>query len=456
MPLHSPYLGDTHVADLSPLAGMPLMYLDARNIPASDFSPLAGLPLETLLLGPSTVRDLAFLRGMPLRTLLLDRCKDARNFAALATLPALETLALPDTCHTLPEAEVAAIDALRARPGLRQISCEYAPASDVRLIESAGQFWAKRDREQKLFATLRAGGHPFDFRRENDGTWYLRIRGVAFTDLSILQGLPISELFVFGTGVSDLTILAGLPLRRLTIGACPVTNLGPLRGLPLELLHMATSPVESLAPLAGMPLKSLHLGECPQLTGFAGLAKMTALEELWLPMQAGDIEFLRDLPKLQRLGYSWTGPGRVTAVADFWKTWDGRPWYRALREAGFAFTASQRLNGYWEVAVTDPAFWDATVFRGTSVRALALSSAAFSDLAPLRDLPLDALDLHGSGVTDLRPLAGCASLRVLRLPAGAEKIGELRALPNLKQIGYDALEAPVKFWEKNAEKNLSQ
>ena len=116
------YLNDSLVTDLSPLAGMPLEALDVSRMPARDFSPLAGAPLDWLFMDGARVGDLEFLRGMPLRQLQLGGCSDARNFAVLQTLPKLELLLLPESYRTLPENELAAIDALRSRSGLRQLA----------------------------------------------------------------------------------------------------------------------------------------------------------------------------------------------------------------------------------------------------------------------------------------------------------------------------------------------
>jgi len=450
MPMRRLSLTDIGVADLSPLAGLPLEYLDARNIPASDLSPLAGMPLDRLMLGPSKVRDLGFLHGMPLTVLVIDRCPQARNFAVLSSLKKLERLALPETYRKLPAAEQAAIEALRELPGLQQVTADFVAGSGFALNESATQFWAVWDKEKEVFSSLRAGGYRFDFRRESDGRKYLRIQGRTFSDLSLLRGLPLAELSVYQTAVSDLAPLAGMPLKMLTIGFTAVSDLSPLRGMPLEHLQMSGCPIESLEPIAALPLKSILINQCEKLQDFELLAKIPTLEEIWLPLHAEEIEALRKLPGLQRLSYSRPSVGKMTPASKFWETWDGRPWYRALKDAGMKFEAWQRVSGFWHVTVTDPRFSDAAIFRGTSVREITISSPAFRDVAALAGLPLTALDLGGSGVTDWQPLRRCTTLEVLRLPAGAEKIDVLRQLPNLRQIGIETLQPAQKFWEERA------
>ena len=119
-------LNDTAVADLSPLEGMPLavLYL-GRCREVSDVRPLRGLPLKRLSLRDTGVGDLA-----PLGAILT-----------------LERLTLPGRTRDL-----TALRGLRLHflTGLRQISCEYTPGADLRLIESTAQFWAKRARAEAL------------------------------------------------------------------------------------------------------------------------------------------------------------------------------------------------------------------------------------------------------------------------------------------------------------------
>lgn len=70
MPLNDLYIADTEVADLSPLRGMPLHFLTvARCKQVSDLSPLRGMPLDNLEVFSTSVRDLSPLSDMPLKYL---------------------------------------------------------------------------------------------------------------------------------------------------------------------------------------------------------------------------------------------------------------------------------------------------------------------------------------------------------------------------------------------------
>ena len=112
------HIGNTRVADLSPLAGMPITFLNATSIPAVDYSPLAG-PLEKCVLQFSPVKDLSFLRDSPLKELTLFNCNEARGYAVLASLKSLDLLILPQGFRSLPESELAAIGASAVIPRSR-------------------------------------------------------------------------------------------------------------------------------------------------------------------------------------------------------------------------------------------------------------------------------------------------------------------------------------------------
>ena len=493
LPLTRLIMQMTRCPDLSPLAGMPLTDFDATGSSTIDFSPLAGAPLDRCAVNDTPVRELGFLRGMPVRTLMLLSCPDARDFAVLSTLPKLELLILPKTFRMLAAKDAAAIDALRGHPSLRQISDDVPPGTSLDAIPSAQSFWAGRDLEEKLFDALRAGGHSWRFRPENDRTWFLAIDSPAFADLSILRGFPISNLVIQNTAVTDLN------------------------------------------PLADLPLKTLHLGECAGLRDFAPLALCRLLEEIRLPSQAQEIEFLRELPNLKRLSYHSQINAHVMAAGNFWKAWDGRRWFVALREAGFDFVASQFLAGTWSVTVRSSDFRDATIFGGSNVRWLDFQGTAFGDLRALADFHLERLDirrtavadlsplrgsvlargvrdlwigtscgadfsaladcanlqnlnladsefhepeilrgmplhhlqlsrtkvgslevfagmpleeiyLQGTPVTDLSPLLKCPTLRMIQLPREAKNVEALRELRNLTHLGYDTLEPTADFW----------
>ena len=348
MPLEEISLRGTRVADLSPLIGMPIKSLDLSGTPVLDFSPLAQLPLEKCYLSSSRIRDLTVLRGKPLKELVLLGCNAARNFAVLAGLPTLELLLLPSRFRSLPAEDYEAIGSLRNLPRLRQLGTEYsdgmgettvgvgrlaATESDVTggvgyaATPSKDLFWRDWDREQTFLPALRKSGFNFSLYKLSSGNYDLWMREQAIRDLSIIKGAPIGQLQLIGGEVSDLTPLQGMPLVYLNIPGNPVTDLSPLRGMPLERIFLTATKVSDLSPLAGLPIKSLYLGNCRNVTDLAPLAGIPTLENLIVPPQAANIEMLRKLPKLQRLGLVLTGLQPMlpdTTAEEFWKAYDAK------------------------------------------------------------------------------------------------------------------------------------
>ena len=76
--------------------------------------------------------------------------------------------------------------------------------------------------------------------------------------------------------------------------------------MPLQTLHLDSTPVRDLSALAGLPLKELRLDGCTELRDLTPLAKCTDLEVLTLPRDHGEIDFLRNLPKLKKLSLTGT------------------------------------------------------------------------------------------------------------------------------------------------------
>jgi serine/threonine protein kinase/tetratricopeptide (TPR) repeat protein len=156
----------------------------------------------------------------------------------------------------------------------------------------------------------------------------LVLTGLPISDLKPLSGLPISKLWLGNTAVSDLTPLRGMPLIALQLYNTRITDLSPLKGMPLDYLHASGTKVTDLAPLGGMPLTGLKLHACTELTDLSPLADCKELKGITLPPSATDIEFLRTLPKLERLSFKednrpgFNRPDKTTE--EFWKDYDAK------------------------------------------------------------------------------------------------------------------------------------
>jgi hypothetical protein len=88
----------------------------------------------------------------------------------------------------------------------------------------------------------------------------LYLSNTAVENLSPLRGAPLMELNAVGARIRDLSPLVESPLQMLWLTDCPVTDLAPLKKVPLVSLTLENTPVEDISPLAGTSLQRLHIG----------------------------------------------------------------------------------------------------------------------------------------------------------------------------------------------------
>ena len=188
--------GKSELADLSPLAGLPLTHLSLHFAAVNDLTPLRGMPLTGLDLRHTPVADLRPLAGMPLHALTI-QSSQVRDLGPLAGMK-LKYL----DCMNVP---VTDLTPLKGMP-LEELLCAYAPVSD----------------------------------------------------LSPLAGMPLRSLNVSNTKVTDLKPLKGSRLDKLVCNDTGVTDLGPLSDSRLVVLTCVGSPVTDFAPLRGLPLRQAH------------------------------------------------------------------------------------------------------------------------------------------------------------------------------------------------------
>ncbi len=100
------------------------------------------------------------------------------------------------------------------------------------------------------------------------------------TDLTRLAGLSLTSLSLTGNrDVTDLSPLDGMPLTTLRIGRTGVSDLSPVRTLPLRVLDCSGTRVRDLTPLLGLRLDAVDL----RGLGDADLTPLAALplREVW-------------------------------------------------------------------------------------------------------------------------------------------------------------------------------
>ncbi|MEI7931886.1 MAG: hypothetical protein WCI21_02365, partial [Alphaproteobacteria bacterium] len=480
MPLEELALRRTRVTDLSPLIGMPIKILSLDQTPVRDFSPLAQMPLEKCYLNDSQITDLTVLRGRSLKELSLSGCEKAHNYAALTEISTLESLWLPYTFRSLPDEELAAIGALRTHPKLRQIQAEIEGTMYYTATQSKDLFWQDWDRLQTFLPALRQQGIKFTLSKRADGTYYLGFSHQPLRDLSMLKGAPISALNLDTCPVTDLTPLHGLPLESLGLFADYVTDLSPLRGMPLKALTLYGAYFSDLSPLKDLPLQSLYLNNCTRVIDVAIVGEIATLENLTVPVQAINIEALRKLPKIKKIGFMRTNKGDGEAVSNVEEFWKNYAWISKLRAAGIkAKQLQQGEDGNWLVDLSESGIsdlsalqgamvfylhlWntpvaDLTPLRGMNLRGLSLFNTQVTDLSPLQGMLIEDLTLSGTKVadisalrgmglktltlhdctelTDLSPLAESKDLATITLPPNAANVEFLRTFPKLKRIGF--------------------
>jgi hypothetical protein len=96
------------IADLKPLAGLPLTLLSCNNTPVTDLAPLRGMKLTTFTFSGGQAVDGSVLRGMPLISLDLSYTK-LKDYTFLRDCPTLARVDLQPMKFTA--AEIAALQA---------------------------------------------------------------------------------------------------------------------------------------------------------------------------------------------------------------------------------------------------------------------------------------------------------------------------------------------------------
>ncbi len=108
---------------------------------------------------------------------------------------------------------------------------------------------------------------------------------------------------------------------HLHLSSTKIHDLLPLNKMPLKTLHLDQTPITNLKPLAGLPIRELRLDGCEKLQDLTPLAQCTELEILILPRNHGNIDFLRNLPKLKKLSYRYdNNPAKLESTSQFWRT----------------------------------------------------------------------------------------------------------------------------------------
>jgi serine/threonine protein kinase len=308
----------------------------------------------------------------------------------------------------------------KARPDDATSSAPFAAIFErQKSFSLAEQMVQDRDRLLLLYRK-RVDAVWFPFGRQltmnKDGSCALDLSeaGNAVSDLTPLQGLPLSRLNLSSCGlVRDLTPLKGMPLTRLDLSRCSlVRDVTPLQDMKLIALNLTGTQVADLTPLKGMPLATLHLHGCRQV------ADLTPLQSF--PIKSLDIGFcpqFKDLSALRGL--------RLTFLSLY-----GCDQIRDLGPLKGMPLAGLNLQNCGQIQ-------DLTPLKGMPLTSLNLQSCGqIQDLTPLKGMPLTSLNLcRCTQVRDLTPLQGMSLTEITLTPSSINRgMDVLRNMRSLKTI----------------------
>ena len=137
-----------------------------------------------------------------------------------------------------------------------------------------------------------------------------------------LEGAPLESVAITNTGITDLSPLRGCPLKWIGIGNTSIGDLSPIRDCPLTGISANASAISSIEALRGKQLQSAYLSGCQALTDISPLKDCPTLRLVTLPPRANNIEFLRAMPRLQKLSYGLESKSET--AAEFWKEYDAK------------------------------------------------------------------------------------------------------------------------------------
>lgn len=321
LPIEVLDLSTTRLSDLSVLQSLPLRSLSLREMKLDSLAPLAGLQLEHLdLHSASGFTDIGALRGMPLKQLGL-RNTSVTDISAVSGM-ALEYLSLPSNVRD--------ISALRGLP-LKSLEAPHTKATDIDVLEGMPLESIYISSSERLNFEVLRSIRATSLQIHNKGLDNLDVIGhmklesltlqcPEVTDLSPLSGMPLKTLILRDMPVSDLSPLEGMPLTRVEFTAVAVEDISPLAQLPVNELQLVNCPVRDIEAVRELPLHTLYLVDCPNVTDVTPVRDLDRLQDLAIPRQVGNIEFLREMTSLRYLSTTT----RHQSPDDFWREYAAR------------------------------------------------------------------------------------------------------------------------------------
>ena len=248
--------------------------------------------------------------------------------------------------------------------------------------------------------------------------WLLICDGTQVTDLSPLQGMNLTNLGITQTKISDLSPLKGMNLTFFSFGNTLVSDISPLRGMPLNFVHFPQTKVADLSPLrgSGMSLLTLGFSDTP-VSDLSPLQGMQLTQLTFTPKNiTHGIDVVRNIKTIERLG---TREWSELNAEEFWKKYDadefGKP--LAFQNPGFdawvkdvqAMPAGQQveavsrklmeLNPGFDGTLRNQFGVDSPVVTDGIVKMISFTTDHVTDISPVRALVgLDFLACRGSAL----------------------------------------------------------
>lgn len=128
------------------------------------------------------------------------------------------------------------------------------------------------------------------------------INGKNIKDFSPVGRLSCLSLGIKDISVPDLNFLTpGQKIKELSImTTSTLTDISSLKHLKLEVLSIFAPNLTDISPIAEHPIKNLMIG-CEKLSDLSPLKKLTKLKSLSLTGTFSNVDFLTELPQLERL-----------------------------------------------------------------------------------------------------------------------------------------------------------
>ena len=262
------------------------------------------------------------------------------------------------------------------------------------------------------------------------------------SDLSLLASMPnLKELWLCRQQISDLSPLEGLPITRLVLCDNQIEDLSPLSSLTsLNTLWLGGNAPSDLTPLAGLTrLRDLNLDgvdDSGQLTPLDSLAPLTELPLTRLSLGGrtvsdGDWSVLGALPLLEEVSL-WAPPEEAVAALC------GRD---RLPILNVGLLPCEDLSILAGCPVVDLRLHSGQVsLEGAGglprLRNLGLFSSRVTDLSPLAQADLlETFCFTGPAVPDFSPLAGLPRLNLVLVPQSMTAAAELACPGRVSLLG---------------------